>query len=165
MKNNKLAQLFERHYSELRFYIAKKFWWQSGEAEDLVQDTFHNVLRIDNLESIDNPRAYLFQTANNLALNRLRSLKKMDDRVEVSEVELFNEISPERIWMGNRNLNQLLEGLGALPEKYRKTFLLSRVENKSYREISEILGISESTVEKHIIRALKHLRDCLEGEL
>jgi RNA polymerase sigma-70 factor (ECF subfamily) len=57
------------------------------------------------------------------------------------------------------NINRSID---SLPEKCREVFMLSRSEDLSYKDISGHLGISVSTVEKHISKALKVLRTSLE---
>lgn len=149
---------------ELRNFIAHKFKKNADDAEDIVQDAFHNILRMNNLSEIENPRAYLYQTAQHLAINRVRQQQKRDALLEANGGTEICELSPERIYTGQKNLTELHKKLAKLPEKYRHTFLLNREQDKSYKEISRELNIAESTVEKHIIKALKHLRDSLEQE-
>lgn len=160
-----LTTLFEKHQPELRRLISYKFNKTYQDAEDIVQDAFHNILRAENIESLENPKAYLFQTASNLALNRIRKQQHHQRYVAGLDAEETNELTPERCVSAVSDLRRLERALERLPQKYRCTFLLSRVQDKTYREISEILGISESTVEKHIIKALKYLRDQLAEEV
>lgn len=160
-----LASLFEKHQLELRRLIAYKFNKTHQDAEDIVQDAFHNILRSENVEALENPKAYLFQTASNLALNRIRKQRNHQLYIAGLDAEETNELTPERCASAASDLRLLEQAVERLPQKYRRTFLLSRVQDKTYREISEILDISESTVEKHIIKALKYLRDQLADEV
>jgi RNA polymerase sigma factor (sigma-70 family) len=157
-KLQRLGELFTRHRPELLRLLKVKFKKHSDDAEDIVQDVFQNVLKIENLESIENPRAYLFQAAQNLALNRIRSHNTRQQYIDEQDAEDSNELSPERIVFAAREMSQVSRALNTLPEKYRRTFLMSRMENKTYKEISLDLGIAESTVEKHIIKVLGFLR-------
>lgn len=163
-----LATLFEKHQLDLQRLIASKFKKMHHEAEDIVQDAFHNILRAENIDLLENPKAYLYQTASNLALNRIRKHQRHSQYINglnLSESDEIDELSPERSVSSRHDLQRLEQALVKLPEKYRRTFLLSRVQEKSYREISELLDISESTVEKHIIKALKYLRSQLDEEV
>ena len=159
--------LFEKHQLDLRRLIASKFKKSHHEAEDIVQDAFHNILRAENIESLENPKAYLYQTASNLALNRIRKNRQHTSYVaglNLDESDELDERTPERSVFAYRDLLKLQQSLERFPEKYRRTFLLSRVQDKTYGEISTMLNISESTVEKHIIKTLKYLRDNLDVE-
>lgn len=159
-----LALLFQLHYADIRAQIAAKFRRAPQDAEDIVQEAFHNILRADNLEGLDNPKAYLYKTASNLALNRLRKHRQGTQATGAQESAWQaeqDEISPERELLAQQDLARLYTVLSTIPEKYRRTFLLSRMHNKTYKEISQQLNIAESTVEKHIIKVLKCLRDHL----
>lgn len=159
-----LATLFEKHQPELMRLVVHKFKRMHHEAEDIVQDAFHNILRVDNIDHLENPRAYLYQTASNLALNRIRKHKNQSQymtEMDESFVEEPSELTLERTYSARQDLTRLEQSIEKLPQKYRRTFLLSRVQDKTYKEISIMLDISESTVEKHIIKALKYLRDQL----
>lgn len=160
-----LQSLFENYQRDLQRFIAHKFG-HSHDAEDIVQDAFHNMLRQPDDVTIDNPRAYLYQTASNLALNRIR--KQHHHRHYLASVDQQDEAddlaAPERVHDARRDLEKLQQALDGLNPKYRRTFLLSRVEEKTYKEISEELGIPLSTIEKHMIKALQYLRAHL-GEI
>ncbi len=162
-----LGAFFEKHRLELKRVIAARFKL-AHEAEDVVQDAFHNMLRAQNIEELENPAAYLYQTASNLALNRIRKQRNHHRYLQCQLVDDEAEqdfLTPDRHEGARRDLARLESVLAKLPEKYRRTFLLSRQQEKTYREISELLGISESTVEKHIIKTLKFLREHLQEEV
>ena len=146
----------------MRAQIAYRFKKQYQDVDDILQDAFHNVLRAENLEQVDNPKAYLYQTASNLALNRIRKQKYHENYLASQDIERVEEVSPEQIVISRRALSDVCESLDDFPEKYRRTFLMSRVEGKTYKEIGVELNIAESTVEKHIIKTLKFLRDRLQ---
>lgn len=158
-----LANLFQLHYAQIRALIATKFARAPLEADDIVQDAFHNLARANNIHELANPQAYLYKTAYNLALNRLRQHKNQlnENPAGHSQLATEDELTPLRSILAQEELEQLAEALNQLPEKYRQTFILSRVHDKSYKEISQELNIAESTVEKHIIKVLKCLREHL----
>ena len=72
-----LTSLFLKYQADLLRFIAYKFG-DHHDAEDIVQDAFHNILRIDSPENLENPRAYLYQSAHNIALNRIRKNQRHD---------------------------------------------------------------------------------------
>lgn len=155
-----LKELFERYRLDLQRFIAMKFGDHS--SEDITQEAFINILKIEDPSSIENPKAYLYKTAQNLALSRIRREKLHQKYTDDSQHESENEVCLERQIQAQRDLQSVQSALQELPEKYRKTFLLSRSEGLSYKEISEKLEMPVSTVEKHIIKVLKYLRDNLE---
>lgn len=158
-----ISALFCRYQRDLQRFIARKFG-DASQAEDIVQDAFHNLLRVDDLESLENPKAYLYQAASNLALNRIRSQRYQTDYLQSLKEGEGLSVCLERQVSAERDLVEISRTLALLPEKYRRTFEMSRVEGKTYSEIAEAQGIAVSTVEKHIIRALKFLRENLPEE-
>lgn len=152
-----IKSLFLSYGSELKRYIAHKFG-DSAEADDIVQDAFHNFLRSEAPEDIENPRAYLYQTAHNLALNRIRKQRNHDAYLSSSQVD-DDHRSPERSVFAHRELELLNEILDSLPEKCSKAFILSRIHNKTYGEIAEELKVSISSVEKYLMKSMHYLGD------
>lgn len=165
LKSQVVGELFRKHYGDLRAMITVRFHKDSLEAEDVVQDAFHNFLKLEQIDNIENPKAYLFQTASNLALSRMRKQAYHTSYINAQDASAADERTPERAVMAGRDLDQLTEALEQLPAKYRRTFLLSRIEFKTYKEISIQLGIPQSTVEKHMIKTLKYLRDHIGSEV
>ncbi len=152
--------LFQKHYDELTGYVLHKFG-DNADAEDIVQDTFHNILRLPDSEHIENPRAYLYKTAYNLALNRVRKNKNHD--IYLLPVDsTVQAVSVEKEVFAQRDIESLQNRINELPKKTRDIFLMSRIEEKKNKEISEELGISLSSVEKHIRMALDFTSECLE---
>ncbi len=161
--SNKFFQLlFQENYDSLvRFLYAKVS--DSEEAHDLAQDAFYKVMKVENAEELEHVRAYLFQTASNLALNRIRKQKHQDAYKRSVEYTINPEregmiASPERAAAAREQLQQVETALNALPRKCRHAFLLHRTRHRSYQQISEEMGVSVSTVEKYMIRALGQCR-------
>ena len=148
--------LFLRYAGELQRFVSNKFGGVD-EADDIVQDAFHNFLRAKCTESIDNPRAYLYQTAHNLALNRIRKQSYHENYLAEPRDE-HEDRGPERVVLGQKNLDHLDKILSALPENCKRAFILRRVHEKPYKEISRELGVSVSSVEKYLVKAVDYLR-------
>ncbi|WP_045855632.1 RNA polymerase sigma factor [Teredinibacter purpureus] len=161
-KIQQLKLLFEKSREDLLRLMVYKFRTSESDAEDIVQDAFINILSAEQLKRMDNPKAYLYQTASNLALNRIKRKKYHTRYVQEQDITKSDELSPERFAIAASDCERLQKALERLPEKCRHTFMLSRANGMSYRAISEHLGIAESTVEKHIIKTLRFLRDELK---
>ncbi len=154
-----LKSIFERYYTDLLRFIDVKFGYPE-DTEDIAQDAYFNMMKSGKAETVENARAYLYQTANNLALNRLSKAKTHRRYVEsVNEEQMgSHDASTEDKLCAYEDLEIVESELKTISEKYRRTFMMSRAEGKSYKEISKELGIPVSTVEKHIIKVLKQLR-------
>ncbi|MFT6958034.1 MAG: RNA polymerase sigma-70 factor (family 1) [Halieaceae bacterium] len=154
--------LFQENYDSLVRFLSSKVR-DSDEAQDLAQDAFYKVMSVENAEKLEHVRAYLFQTASNLALNRIRKRKHQEAYKRSVESNLNPEregmiASPERAAAATEQLQQVERVLNGLPRKCRRAFLLHRTRHLSYQQIAEEMGISVSTVEKYMIRALGQCR-------
>jgi len=127
------------------------------DAEDLAQDLFLRVLAAERATCIDNAKAYLFEAAKNAARSERskrsrRVLEAIDDATLESAVDA--EPSAEAVEIGRERLALFCEAVESLPPQCRTVFVMCKVQERSYREISTALRISESTVEKHVATGL-----------
>lgn len=144
-----------------------------AEAEDVVQELWLR-LQSQHFGPVSNGRAYLFQMANHLALDRIRERRRraQRDRDWTESVQLADAVQGEVAAPGPapadelidaEEKQQLADAVAALPEGARRAFCLHKVEGWSHAEVAAHLGISRSGVEKHIAVAMKHLRRLLLG--
>ena len=155
--------LFRRYYEPL-FYYANKYVRLREEAEDVVQGVFSRLwekrksFKVDSVEV----QPYLYTSVKNACFNFLKVRKRT---TEVSETYLDTAVAktatPDEEFDRNRMMARIHQALDALPAKRRAIFVMSRFEDKSYKQISEETGLSIKTVENHIGRALKELRETL----
>lgn len=156
-----VAALFRRFQPALvRFFERRSF--TPADAEDLTQEVFVKITRLDQSASIWQPEAFLFQIAANVLRDRLRrdNARHRDQHVEF-DVEMDGNEAPseESVYEGREALQRLLTALGELTPKCRTMFILHKYEGLSYSEIALRYDISVSAVEKHMINAMKHLRN------
>jgi RNA polymerase sigma-70 factor (ECF subfamily) len=126
------------------------------EIDDLIQEAYAVLAALESVDHIHNPRAYFLQVVNSLILREFRRAKV----VSILAVENLEEMaeadapSPEQETSDREQLQQLADALRRLPSKSGEAFRLRKVEGLSQRAVAERMGISESTVEKHIAKAL-----------
>jgi RNA polymerase sigma-70 factor (ECF subfamily) len=133
-----------------------------AEAEDLTQEVIARILKRAQMGPIENVGGYIFQAAANLLREQGRqaAIRKAAPAINLG-VDLMGADeaqTPERILLGRDACQQLLERLYELPERTRTVFILNRFEDMKAAEIARRLGLSVSAVEKHMMRALAHLR-------
>jgi RNA polymerase sigma-70 factor (ECF subfamily) len=141
-----------------------------AEAEDLTQQVFMRLLAADDFERVEQVEGYVFTVAANLLKDRGRRASRRGERsaerivigpnpdlVEELTREAVEDRSPERVLMGRETLADVLRTLDALGERTRDIYILFRLENMKQREIAILLGIGQSTVEKHVVKATLHL--------
>jgi RNA polymerase sigma-70 factor (ECF subfamily) len=153
--------LFRAHYPAL-VGVAERLLGERAVAEEVAQDVMLELWRRRGTVSVDDSlRAYLFRAARNRALNHLRH-ERMKQRTApraagetVTRPEAPARLEEEEIDRAVR------EAVGALPERCREVFELSRGHGLRYAEIAGVLGISVKTVEAQMGKALRVLRDRL----
>jgi RNA polymerase sigma factor (sigma-70 family) len=145
----------------LRSYFRKRVPGQ--EVEDLVQEVLVNLEGRQATAPIDDFERYVFVVAGNMLKRRLKDPNYSHSQLP-EDWDAGSDITPERILASKDGLARVLEVIGALPTMTRNVFMLHRFEEMTYRAIANGLGISVSSVEKHIIAALKAIRDAVEGE-
>ena len=143
-------------------------------AEDVVQDVFYNVWQ--NRAALDDSNSlykYLLRSVYNRALNYLDKNRRAGDYrahyqeriASMGSAYYAPDNSPIIRKLYSDDLRASLDAaIESLPPKCREVFRLSYLEDLSNREISERLGISQSTVENHMYAALKQLRRKLSKE-
>jgi RNA polymerase sigma-70 factor (ECF subfamily) len=161
---SRFSDLFAQHASELRAYLRSRRYG-AQEAEDIVQEGFLRLIQSSVVEAPHNPRAWLYRTCTNLAADaydhkRVRE-RVISDRGNFDAVDERN--NPARHFDASQTLEQVWEALLALPEPCRHAFLLNRLDGMSQRAIALHLGVSEKTVERHVLRALAACRAALEA--
>ncbi|GIZ08530.1 RNA polymerase sigma factor [Flavobacterium sp. UMI-01] len=132
-------------------------------ALDLVQDAFTKIW--ENCAQIDftKVKTYLWTTVNNLFLNSIKHQKVVFQyQKDVPNLDITNQ-NPEYLLQEEEFKEKLQKAISALSEAQREVFLLNRIEGKKYREIADLLGVSQKAVEKRMTAALKSLKSQVEG--
>jgi RNA polymerase sigma-70 factor (ECF subfamily) len=155
------SQQFNTEYlplAPLLYRIAFHILEQQDEAEDAVQGTFLKLWEIrDKLDDVESAKAYSIRILKNECLDRLRKAKKS---VPAEQVLVREPISPtdEQI-DARRRLEKVLGAIKSLPDSQKQVLLLRTVEELSYEEISERMGMSQLTLRVLLTRARGALRN------
>ena len=154
-------EIYKRHRKSL-IELANKKLLSNYMVEDIVQDIFISLYqRRASLEITISLRGYLVQALKFKISNEIRSsiirskYQKFLFFSKVCEIDFANLAESNELYY------KVDSTIKRLPSKCRQAFVLSRYEGQSYQNISESLNISVSTVEKHIVKALKIMRSSL----
>jgi RNA polymerase sigma-70 factor (ECF subfamily) len=157
-RDNGMDVFYARHWGELCHYIKKHFGPGPPDPEDVAQEAFMKFAAVNECETIDNPRAYLFRTAHNVLVDEHRRLALRRAAPNDTEMQpISDDRTPERVLIGQERLEILTRSLRAMPASRRRSFLLNRLQGLSCAAIARLTGYSESAVKKHIGVALTEL--------
>jgi len=151
------------HEESLVRYLAHA-WRNRDELQDLRQDTYVRVYEAASKSRPLTPKSFLFATARHLIVDRIRRQRVVAiDAVEDLEAlnVMVEERSPEQRTSAYEELRRLAQAFDLLPPRCRETVWLRRVDGLSQQEVARRLGITEKTVEKHIMKGMKLLADAL----
>jgi RNA polymerase sigma-70 factor (ECF subfamily) len=159
-----LNQIF-RHRAALYRYL-RKFTSGAEDIEDLVQETYVRVYALPDYQAVGSPRALLFRIAHNMAVERARRRKSQatDSVADLEGLTVYSSDAPadEQI-DGRRRFESFCAAVDRLPPLCRRVFVLRKVYRLSHDEIAEVLGVSHSTIEKHVAKGLIRCRDYLRA--
>ena len=160
-----LSDLVAETRGGLTRYVAR-LCASPDDAQDVVQEAYLQVycaLRRSGPEG-HVPAALLYTTARNIAFSRHRHMKVVAaaaPSVSASESLRREQASVEQQASRSQQVQMLLRAVSGLPPKCRDVFVLRMIEGLGQREIAERLGITVSTVEKHLARGLRQCKDVL----
>lgn len=159
--------LFFRHYYPKLLQFASLWVSSQEQAEDVVADVLTNLLvHRERVFVLDHFEAYLYSSVKNKALSTLKKLQKTAPETEAAHQPLQASTSDPYQLLEQREfrefVSQIIENL---PPKRKMVFKMIREESLGYREVAELLDISERTVEVHLKLAIKDLRTHIENYL
>ena len=151
--------------SALKRFLAARLGAEA-EAEDLVQELYFRLVRAVIVADVENPVAYLYKMAFNLARDHRRERQRTHARdgqwVDSTRVmvgaEPIADLPPaDTAYEAKQDLARIVAALEDLSPQCRRVFMMHKFEGLSHAEIAARAGISRSTVEKHMGTGIKHL--------
>ena len=155
--------LLYKKYCKKVYKFGNSILKSTEEAENLTQDVFlslwENRHKVEKDLSI---KSYIFTITYNSAISTLR--KKVRESEFVEYLKSLQEIREEPVYAGleyKELTNKLEKIINELPRRQKEVYLMHRVEGLKYIEVAELLNISVNTIENHMSRALKTIREKL----
>lgn len=144
------------------------------DAMEIAQEAFVRVLNMPDVEKITDMESYLFRTAKNILIDRLRSKQvEMNVLNHAGHVMAFGgaieeacDIGPHDHLVAKDTVRTLRAVIHGLPAKCRMAFILYKFQDKSYKEIADQMDLTESMVRKYVLRGLRDIKaqlDMLNG--
>lgn len=165
--NNSDGEAFEQLY---QLYSGRLFGYliklvkSEVFAQELLQDTFIKLWnKRENINPEKSFRSYLFRITENNVYDFFRKAardKKLQDALIKSACENYQHVEENLLTKENEQILQ--DAINLLPPKRRQIFQLIKIEERSYDEVSALLNISVSTINDHIVKAMKSIREALK---
>jgi RNA polymerase sigma-70 factor (ECF subfamily) len=164
LETDDIADAFEAHAVELRRFLLSRVQCRETAA-DITQETYLRLLAQPFAQPVGNLRAFIFRVARNLAIDHVRGRGRravlnqgLDNLYAVT-----GESPPlADAAIAREQLHRLQQALLQLPALTRRCFELCRLDGLAQKEAAVQLGVSLSTVEKHIALALEFLRESMD---
>lgn len=164
---NAFSEFFEIYYTKLVSF-SNSILNDKGISEDVVSEVLTNLLmdkkRIFRMKNFE---AYLYTAVKNKSITKINKLKRelrIEDPEEVNKHFIYS-ITPHQL-LEEQELSYLIESLvDNLPKKRKMVFRLIREDGLTYRQVGEIMEISERTVEVHLKLAIKGFREKIASYL
>ncbi|WP_375595516.1 RNA polymerase sigma factor [Algihabitans albus] len=159
-------EVFLANQNELLAFLGRKAG-PRDQPRDLLHDLFVRMSQNAAAASIDDPRAYLFRAAANVAIDATRAGRHRKTDAPPADLDgpTSRDPSPDALQtaIARDRLRRLDESLAKLPEETRAMIYLLRIEGESYDAVAALFGLSKSTVEKRVAKALRACREDLEA--
>ena len=161
MEHGKFEQFFRANYQKA-YYLALRLLHDEEASRDVVSDSFEKVLGKMEEEqlNVNNPESYLLMVVRNMALEYLRR-QQLHNRYAKMEIHHLERNSPDEqtVMEREQKMAELTKAIEKLTPQTQRIVNLCYVERKKYREVAAEMRFSTETVTKHIVRALRMLKE------
>jgi len=151
-----VSAAFLENFAFLKRFLAR-FFSDRQDIEDVAQEAYLRAYVAEQQKEIEQPKAFLFRIAKNLALTQLTNKsRKITDYLEECGASVVIEYgaAADSEAEALESLGLYCEAVAALPEKCRQVFLLRKVHGLAHKEIAERMSLSVSSVEKYLRRGV-----------
>ena len=159
----RISRLFSEHNEALIQFLATRLR-SVQEAKEVAQEAYVRLLSLEDSGAVSFLRAFLFKTAANLAVDRIRSRNRQRQALDAGLCDESREApTPDREAASAQEMEIVRHLVAELPPKCRRAFLLHRVHGAEFSEIAEEMGLSERMVRHYVLRAVLYCRAGLDA--
>lgn len=165
-KRSWVDALYRKYSQALSTFLVRQRV-KPDEAAEIVQETYCRIQQVGDVETIRDPKAFLFRVAHNIRFNERKHRRSALERdvLDIDSVELpSNAPSPYQTFKGEQDLAIARAAFEELSDACREAFVMNRFRSLTFAQIAVRLDISVSMVEKHIAHAVSHMRKSLEDQ-
>ena len=159
-----VTRAFVENHSSIKSFLGRLLT-RREDIEDIAQEAYLRAYVAEQSRGIDQPEAYLFRSARNLALTKLtQKSRQMTDLIDDlgPAVVLEGEAPLEEFVAAEESLGLHCEAVAHLPEKCKQVYILRKVYGLTHKEIAERTSLSVSSVEKYMLKGVLACRAYVE---
>ncbi len=164
MNSSLLVETLRAQEHGLLRFLSKRLGCKDA-AQDVLQMVSEQLLNAQHISVVDNPKAYVYRAASNMAnsYDRAALARRTYESRSVASAELEGETGPEGAAEAHELLAVVEAALGELPLLTQRMFLAFRIDGMRQKDIADQFGVSLSTVEKRIAAATLHCHRRLQS--
>jgi RNA polymerase sigma-70 factor, ECF subfamily len=152
-------KLFKRYFKKLCHFVFN-YVKTKEVAEEVVLDVFYKIWEKRNTLIINNFSYYIYTSVKNRALEYLKKDKIVFQDVEdLTDTIVAQQADPQQQMINTELENRLKILVDKLPEQRRIIFIMNRYNGLKYKEIAQLLELSERTIENQMARAVAQLKE------
>lgn len=159
----RITRLFSEHNESLVRFLSVRLH-SVQEAKEVAQEAYVRLLSLDDSGAVSFLRAFLFKTAANLAVDRLRSRNRQRQAISAGLCDELRETPTPDYEAAQAEEAEIVRRLiGELPPKCRYAFLMHRIHGEDFTVIAKQMELSERMVRHYVLRAVLHCRAGLDA--
>lgn len=159
--NNAFRIFFDCYYPKVNRFVSYLIKYREIK-EEVVSDVFFSIWQQkDKLTKVKDLDAFLYTIARNRAIDYIRQSSYSVKTEQISLGIAVSEKSPEVDLINKELHEEIIKAVNSLPEKCKLIFLMAKEQGLKYREIADVLKISEKTVNSQMVIALKRMSSAL----
>lgn len=154
---------FLPHEAELRAML-RRVCASPAEIDDVIQETCYRILSAGDLAHIRDPKPFVFRTAKNLVLDRIRrdAVVSIEAMANLEELDIADSApSPDRVVFAREELKWVFGLIGKLPDRCKSVFRARRLHGMSQNETAQTLGLSDGVVEHEMMKGMRLMSEMI----
>ena len=157
-----VTEVFDQYHDELHRYLVSRLRGRPIEAADVAQETYLRLLRMNHVDAVQHPHAYVYRVAANVLRElglKEKAQAELPERLKDPAMHRDGFEAPDDLTERRQHVHALERALRRLPAKTQAILILKKRDGLTRQEIADQLGISEHTVKKHLLKAVAWCRE------
>lgn len=154
---------FLPHEAELRRML-RRVCSGPAEIDDVVQETCYRILSMASLDGIRDPKPFVFRTAKNLVLDRIKrdAVVRIETMANLEDLDIADAApSPERVVFARSELKWVIGLVSQLPDRCKAVFRARRIHGLSQQETAQSLGLTDGVVEHEMMKGMRLMSEMI----